>query len=241
MPKLTITDPATGQQYPAFLPTGWHEVPLSSFQQFARLQAGRRPELAMLSSVQALTGVPAEVLESDVSLSARLGQLMPWFFAGLPEGEPAPTLTHRGISYEWQGDFSRLTAGQFEALLSFLDAAEGKPAEAAAELLAVLLVRTGRKQDAQAVREATAAFASLPMADAWPYVANFLQAWMMPATIIQASLVAKEQTSTALLLTNQALTSLPKPAGALRRLCSRTLGALASRYARFAAGQLTSS
>ena len=241
MPKLAITDPATGLQYPAFLPTGWHEVPLSSFQQFARLQAGRRPELAMLSSVQALTGVPAEVLEADVSLAARLGAAMPWFFAGLPEGEPALTLTHRGISYEWQGDFSRLTAGQFEALLSFLDAAEGKPAEAAPELLAVLLVRTGRKQDAQAVREATAAFASLSMADAWPYVANFLQHWTMPAWRTSACSAAKMQTEVALLNLNQALTSLPKPAGALRRLCFSTAGALASRYARSVAGQLMSS
>lgn len=237
MRSITITDQDTGTVYPGSLPTGWHEVPVSVFQQFARLQAERRPELSMLSAVQALTGLPAEVLEADVSVAVRLGQLLPWFFAGLPDATPSATLVHRGVEYTWQGDFDRLNAGQFEALLSFLDAAGGSPALAAPELLAVLLVRTGGKQDAQAVREATVALASLSMAQAWPYVHSFLSAWMTAAVRIQAYSVAQMQTETALEQMEKALTSAVAPAAGLRRRFSAIAAALAKRYVRSVAGQ----
>ncbi|MCA8829424.1 hypothetical protein [Hymenobacter pini] len=237
MRSITITDQGTGTVYAGHIPTGWHEVPVSAFQEFARLQLERRPELSMLSAVQALTALPGEVLEADVSLAVFLGQQMPWFFAGLPEATPAATLVHRGIEYTWQGDFSRLNTGQFEALLSFLDAAGGSAAIAAPNLLAVLLVRTGGKQDAQAVREATEALASLSMEQAWPYVLNFLSAWMMPALRIQASSLATTQAETAL---NQmlALTSVQPAKAGLRQRCSGIAAGLAKRYVRSVAGRL---
>ncbi|RSK33948.1 hypothetical protein [Hymenobacter metallilatus] len=240
MRSITITDPATNQVYPGHIPTGWHEVPVSAFQQFARLQLERRPELAMLSAVQALTSLPADVLAADVSLAAYLGQQMPWFFTGLPEAEPAATLVHRGIEYTWQGDFSRLNAGQFEALLAFLDAAGGSAAVAAPELLAVLLVRTGGRQDAQAVREATEALAGLSMEQAWPYVLNFLKAWMMPALRIQASSLATTRMETAL-EQMLALTSVQPAKAGLRQRCSGIAAGLARRYVRSVVGRLRSS
>ncbi|TYZ10588.1 hypothetical protein FY528_08995 [Hymenobacter lutimineralis] len=174
--SITLTDPDDGTVYHGQLPTGWHEVRVSMFQEFARLQAGRRPELARLSALQALTNLPADVLEADASLAPALAALyLPWFFAELPTGEPAPTLQHRGVTYEYVGDWSRLTAGQFEALLTFLDEANGNPGLAAPHLLAVLLVAKGRTQDAKAVEEASAVFTRLSMEQAWPYVANFLK------------------------------------------------------------------
>ncbi|GAB3293914.1 hypothetical protein [Hymenobacter tenuis] len=240
MRTLKITDTETGQEYSGRMPEGWHEVPLSAFQQYARLQAERRPELELLSAVQALTDLPADTLEADVSLAANLGSMLPWFFA-LPTGEPASTLTHHGVTYLHCQDFGRLSAGQFEALLAFLDAAGNNPGVAAPELLAVLLVRKGVKQDARAVREATAAFASLSMEQAWPYVANFLTAWSSSAVRLQASSLVKIQTETALLQIVEALSSAPRPAGRLRRLCSGIVAALGKRYVRSVLGQLRSS
>lgn len=240
MRSITITDTESGQTYAGHLPTGWHEVPVSAFQQFARLQAGRRPQLQLLSAVQALTDLPADVLEADVSLAANLALQLPWFFEAMPAGEPAPVLVHRGVTYEHQADFGRLTGGQFEALLAFLDAAEGNPGVAAPNLLAVLLVRRGVKQDAKAVREATAALASLPMAQAWPYVAGFISAWSASAVQLQACSVAKMQTEAALQQLETVLSSVPTPAGALPKLCSGIAGGLARRYVRFARGRLRS-
>ncbi|WP_375436661.1 hypothetical protein [uncultured Hymenobacter sp.] len=238
MRSIKITDSETGQVYPGHLPTGWHEVPLSAFQAYARLQQQRRPELSLLSAVQALTALPADVLEADMSVAKVFADEMPWFFAGLPTGEPAAVLTHRSLVYEHCQDFGRLSGGQFEALLTFLDEADGNPAVAAPYLLAVLLKRRGTRQDARAVREAAEAFASLPMEVAWPYVMGFLRVWSTNAVRLQACSVAKLKTETALLQLLEGLHSAPKPAGRLRRLCSTTAAALAKRYVRSALGHL---
>jgi hypothetical protein len=241
MRNINVTDSETGTVYPGQLPTGWHEVPVSAFQEFARLQLERRPELAMLSAVQALTNIPYEVLESDVSVAVVLGKELPWFFDGLPTGEPAAKLSHRGIVYDHCEEFGRLSAGQFEALLAFLEEGKDSPAIAASYLLAVLLVRRGHKQNAKVVREAAEAFASLPMSVAWPYVINFLTAWSSNAVQLQACSVAAMQTETALLQMAEALSLRPRPVGRLRRLCSTIAGKLAKRYVRSVRGQLRNS
>ncbi len=242
MRKLKLTDPDTNAVYHGQLPEGWHEVRVSMFQQFARLQASRRPELSRLSALQALTNLPAEVLEADASLAPALAALyLPWFFAGLPSGEPAPTLQHRGTTYEYVGDWGKLSTGQFEALLTFLDEAKGNPGLAAPHLLAVLLVAKGRTQDGAAVAAAAEAFATLSMEQAWPYVGDFLKHSCVAAARTSAYGLAKSQTETALQLLEQNLSSLPKPAGALPRLYSGIAGALVRRYVRSARGRLRNS
>ena len=238
MPKLLLTDPTTGQQHKGTLPASWRQVPLSAFLKFHELHEGHRSELVFLHSVIALTGLPAHLFEEDVSLARTLAEQMPFFSDGLPEDEPVPVFTHKGRRYEHVGDFGKLAAGQFEALLSFLDAATPKPVFAAPDLLAVLYREQGTEQDPASVSAATKAFHSLPMSVAWPAVAAFLTAWAQSAWRIQAYSAAKLQVETALRTVEQTLTQ--ATVGASPGRSSRILGWLGKRYVRSVRGQLKS-
>lgn len=239
MHKIILTDPDTGQQHTGHLPTGWHEVPLSSFLAFHQLHAGHHEGLALQHAVIVLSGLPRLMFDEDVSLAAGLAPYLGFYFQGLPAGEPAPTIEHLGVRYTYTGDVSKWTAGQFEALLAFRDQAAPHPVHAAPQLLAVLYQTDGAEQTAETVAAAAAAFQSLPVSVAWPAVRAFLTAWAPLAAPTQACSVAETELQTALTKMEQALTS--ARATPSRTLSSRIAGALASRYVRYVRGRLTSS
>jgi hypothetical protein len=235
MLKINLIDDTHGVTHPVELPTGWHEVPLSSFLAFHLRHAGHAPELAPLHAVQVLSNLPSERFDEDVCLAFHLAPFLAWYFEGLPTGEPAPLIEHQGVTYAYAGDFSKLTTGQFEALLQFRDAAEPGPIHAAPQLLAVLYQRPGIEQTAASVAAAAEAFESLPVSVAWPAIRFFLTSWMPVAVRLQAASAAQLTMMTAL---TDLRAALAEASGASRGRLSRTAASLANRYATFVAGRL---
>jgi hypothetical protein len=169
MRKIVLTAD-DGQPLTGHLPESWAEVPLAGYAALA----GADGLPARVEAAAALLGLPAGPLLEDVSLFATLAEQAPWLFGDeLPEPElPVAYFTHQGITYHHQGDLQKISAGQMEALLTFLRLNEGHHLACAPHLLAVLYCPQGQSQTPAVVQAAATALATLPMSVAWPALAS---------------------------------------------------------------------
>jgi len=203
MHKLKISA-SDGEVLTGQLPESWAEVPLQAYVGLALaaqpVPAGIVPTVhpfansAGCQALATLLGLPtAEPFLADISLLLPIYEATPWLFDGpLPAGQPAPGFTHLGQAYAYVGgDFDTLTAGQWEALTSFLQESEGQPLRVAPQLLAVLYTPAGQKQSAVTVRDAALAFATLPLSLAWPAIQSFLLRALPLALATQSYLAAR--------------------------------------------------
>ncbi|GAB2528289.1 hypothetical protein [Rufibacter soli] len=172
MKTITLTD-SEGAKITGRLPTGWHEVPLAAWVNYHTAIKGKPAGMEGILLVSCLTELPSEILSADVSLMLPIMEQMPWL-GQLPDPSPLPFFSHEGRLYDHVGNLDRVDAGQFEALLSFLETAEGDPLSAAPMLLAVLYKEQGTVQDAATVAQAAETFAALPMSTAWGALSFFL-------------------------------------------------------------------
>jgi hypothetical protein len=181
--------------HPGTLPTGWHDTPLAAY--VALATATDVP--SQCQAVAQLVGVPAEPFLSNVQLLVPIRQACPWLFDGsLPETglAPVPSFTHKGVTYRHVGNLETISAQQFEALLAFLRENEAQPLRSAPHLLAVLYCPINEEQTAEVVDRTAAAFASLPMAQAWPALhAFFLSSGKQAASIRLSSELVGEATN----------------------------------------------
>lgn len=231
MKSITLTD-NEGNKIIGQIPEGWHEVPLSSFIDYHIRQDGTPKAFQSVVLVASLVSLPTDALQSDVSLIPLILRQMPWL-STLPSAEPMFSLQHGGKTYEHVGNLEKVDAAQFEALLSFLEAAEAGPISAAANLLAVLYREEGTAQTADSVATAAAAFASLPMDKAWGAVAFFLtssQTYVQNIRSLSQSREAAEQALKAL----EGLAARPSP-----RRSSRIAARLVKAYTRSARARLS--
>lgn len=208
MKTITLTD-NKGAKLTGQIPEGWHEVPLSAFINYHQLVSGKPAPMAAVMAAATLTGLPAEAVMSDVSLAPLILRQMPWL-SELPQPEPMLSFTHGKKAYEHVGNLERVDAAQFEALLSFLEAAEGNPIAAASNLLAVLYREQGTAQTADSVAAAAKAFESLPMDKAWGAVAFFLTSSQPYAGRIRSLSQSREEAEKALKALDQ-LVAHPSP------------------------------
>ncbi|MDO7885994.1 hypothetical protein [Hymenobacter cheonanensis] len=199
--KITASD---GEVLTGQLPESWAEVPLAPYVALALaaqpVPAGITPTVhpfanpAGCEALATLLGLPtAEPFLASLSLLLPIYDAAPWLFDGpLPAaGEPAPSFTHLGTAYTHTGAFDDLTAGQWEALSTFLQGCEGNPLRVAPQLLAVLYCPAGQPQSAVTVRDAAQAFETLPMRLAWPAIQSFLLRALPLALPIQRYLAAR--------------------------------------------------
>jgi len=182
MRTITITDSA-GNAFAGHLPESWADVPLAGFAQLAQAADWT----ARACALAPLCGLPAEPLTEDVGLCLPILQAAPFLLSGpLPAAAEVPPLTfvHLGVTYvPAPADLHKIDGDQLEAILNFLRDNDGNVLACAPALLAVLYKPTGKKPlfgpakevrlTAELVEASTRAFASLPMATAWPLVGNF--------------------------------------------------------------------
>lgn len=187
----------------------WDEVRLDAYAAIVAAQEVPPTNItALCQAVALLAGLPAQPLLDDTSLLAVIVDAAPWLFGGSlpPAGEPVPVFTHLGIQYAHVGNLHKISAGQLEALYDFLQANQGGPISCAPNLLAVLYCPAGQTQTAEVVRDTAAAFASLPLAIAWPALQDFIgSSGSAAANILSAS--ALQSKVGALLSTLEAATS----------------------------------
>ncbi|TPE44944.1 hypothetical protein [Pontibacter mangrovi] len=233
MKTITLTD-NEGTRIEGAIPEGWHEVPLSAFINYHQLMSGKPAPLAAVVAASCLTGLPTEAVQSDVSLAPLILRQMPWL-SELPQPEPMLSFKHGKKTYEHVGNLERIDAAQFEALLSFLEAAEGNPIAAAPNLLAVLCREKGKAQTAESVAAAAEAFASLPMDKAWGAVAFFLTSSQPYAGRIRSLSQAQEEAEKALKALDQLV------AQRLPKRSSRIAARLVRAYTRSARAMLRKS
>ena len=233
MKTITLTD-SEGTKITGAIPEGWHEVPLSAFIDYHQLVSGKPAPMAAVLAAATLTGLPTEAVMSDVSLAPLILRQMPWL-SELPQPEPLLSFTHGKKTYEHVGNLERVDAAQFEALLSFLEAAEAGPVSAAANLLAVLYREKGTKQTADSVAQTAEAFASLPMDKAWGAVAFFLTSSLPYAERIRSLSQSREEAEKALKALDQ-LVAHPSP-----KRSSPIAARLVRAYTRSARAQLRKS
>jgi hypothetical protein len=234
MPIVTLTA-ADGETLTGRLPDSWGQVPLAAYATLAT--ADTFPN--RIRATAALVGLPAQPLLDDVSLYGAITRAAPWLFGGaLPEaGEPLASFTHQGTTYRHVGNLDKINGEQFEALTNFLREAEGKPLTAAPGLLAVLYCAKGKPQTAEAVAAAQAAFATLPVATAWPALAFFLSSTGPVSLRIQTVSALSGQAEVALATLEQALAT----PGAFTTCWQRARRWLASRWLRSARKMLGTS
>ncbi len=183
---LRPSGPATAQAplLTGQLAEGWHEVPLAGYAQLKSAKSVR----ARIIATAALCGLPAEPLIEDSGIFGAIVRAAPWLFSGpLPEKMNRDVLTHLGQQYRYVGDLHRISAEQLEALLNFLQEHKEAPLLSAPSLLAVLYCPVNGIQDADSVEAAAAAFATLPVSDAWPVLLDFLRSGAPAALHIRNS------------------------------------------------------
>jgi len=189
MKHITLTD-QDGEKISGRIPEGWHEVLLSSFLNYHQQLKDKPEGFAWVVLASTTTDIPTEIIHSDVSLAWLILRQMPWV-SELPKPEPLTSFKHQGKTYEHVGNLDKMNAGQFEALLDYLDTAKDDPIQAAPNLLAVLYKPEGQEQTKATVAAAAEAFQSLPVSIAWPGVAFFLTSSASFAQRIQAYSEAK--------------------------------------------------
>ena len=172
MHTIKITD-SDGLTVEGHAPASWEHVTLPEYAALAAATdwPGRAQALA------AITGLPAEPLLDDVSLCVGILRAAPFLIEGpLPavvEDAPAQ-FRHQGVTYvPTAANLEKITGAQMEGLTAFLEAAEGNALAAAPNLLAILYKPKNAKLTADVVRASAAAFATLPMATAYPLLLNF--------------------------------------------------------------------
>lgn len=181
--RLTASD---GEVLTGRLPFNWEDTPLAPYVAF--ICATTMPQRC--EAVAALVGLPAAPFLTDVSLILPILRACPFLDDdSLPdEGTgPVPEIQHLGILYRHVGDLHKINAGQMEALFGFLAQHQGQPLTAGPALLAVLYCRDGAEQTGDEVEAATLAFASLPMALAWPALMAFFRSSSTAATSIRSA------------------------------------------------------
>lgn len=172
MKTINISDGTTN--YAGTLPDGWHEVPVSAFIQYEEQRESLKVVERMCLAAHLLTGIPMEVLTQDVSIAATIQNQCLWFFDSLPEPFAVEELQHAGKSFTWCGSMEKLTAGQFEALVEYIQQAQGKPLTQIHVLLAILYQEQGKPQTATSVAKHAELFLSLPMDKAYSAIGFFL-------------------------------------------------------------------
>jgi hypothetical protein len=203
MSKVTLTAD-DGETFTGTLPDNWSQVPLEAY---ARLSGAENlPD--RVRATAALCGLPEAILVDDVKLYAAIRQAAPWLFRGeLPQAPSAVAyFTYAGTTYRHVGNLAKINAGQFEALLTFLQASEGKPLACAPGLLAVLYCAEGEEQTPEVVRDAAQAFATLPMSIAWPALQDFMRSGAGAALHIRTVSALEEQVKVLLLTLEHATT-----------------------------------
>ncbi|MBA9076084.1 hypothetical protein [Rufibacter quisquiliarum] len=226
MKTLTLTD-ADGTQVQGRIPTGWHAVTLATYLDYHAALKGKPEGMEALVAVSCLCDLPTDILREDVSLVPALMGYMP-FLAQLPEASPLPYFSHEGQLYEHVGNLEKVSAGQLEALLTFLQEAEGNPIAAAPLLLAVLYRQQGTEQDSTTVAAASEVFRSLPMSTAWGALAFFLtSSTRLAERIRQYSDLRAEAVGTVEKMMRQTAAAPPSPTSS-----SRTARWLRLRYLR---------
>ena len=154
--------------------SGWEDVTVAELIDYQTRITKLTRVRQLIATAGWLSDVPADVLSSDVSIAAAIVNACAWLNT-LPVAEgPLTCFTHAGTKYEHVGNLDVVKAGQLEALLDFLAAAENEPVAAIHQLLAVLYTRRAQEQTADSVTRAAEAFTALPVITAWPAIAFFL-------------------------------------------------------------------
>lgn len=222
MKQIKISD-NEGSSYVGSLPESWDEVPLHKYAALAAANGFKERATALVS----LVGLPEEVVLEDSSVVGHILRACPFLLQGtLPTAEKAiPEFTHQGVRYTHVGDLLRISCAQYEALDTVLRQAEAEqvsPLLLGHELLAVLYVPAGKKQDADTVAAASEAFKTLPVSIGYPALQVFFCNNWKSSQAIRTYLAAKPQAEAALREIEQALSASQESSWSLRRWLSLT-------------------